>query len=710
MKLKKRSSRIISLIISAIILLAAIPVTTSASPADVFDGAESAPVNKNASQVAKNFYQYLWNVRKSDSFIVGATSSSLVGVDTTLADPERDYYKALKDYFGVTPAIFAPFKSIDYQMANNYLPTIVERYKDGSVPLFHIHGKITDVVDSSNIEDPSDYIVNLDKTNSDRDMDLYNEWVAELKKTADYFEQVEKAGIEVYIFKMFSEMNNTNKHGLFGATQKGYTAFHNVWKQAVEYLTVERGLKGVLFAFCPAGFTGCEELYPGDDCVDIIAPTSYSNNGTGPIYETYSCVGYNWMKNRPKPFGFSELGGRGLSTDSPIGDYKETLESIVYAYPETSFAVLWYENRLSLFPPGDYSNNGNYNGDYFMYSPQAIVAEEMVDFRTSTPLKSTGIATFYSGKGLKNKLCNLSLGDFTNQELKSLSIDISNIESLNVLHGCAVAVYDTDDCTGTPKIYYGAKSDLSDVFKSAKSISVKKLNNVAFEKDIWIEGDTQSAFPLNDGLNHEWTYEINPGNGETKITIDLGSVYNIGQMSINNAGFYDNFKYNLRDFAVYTSIDGVNYSLSCKKYGNVLPAANFWFNSTDAQYVQLEIITPNSSTSEIEKNLLSLAEIEVYGTLATGVYDFDSFDDSGFGDYDGYSDNSDFVLLDDETGDYGKEDIVDGSIDSKPKIPKVIIPEFYNYIWIIICGGILLITAAVGLIIFFVKMRKKTAP
>ena len=716
MMIKIRFAKITAFILCTMILFMVTSIPISASPVDVFDGIETAPINHNANQTAKNFYQYLWNIRKTDSFLCGATSSRLIGVDTTVADAERDYYQAIKNYFGVTPAIFAPFQSISYQAKNNYLPIVLERYQAGSVPLFHLHGSITSVLSDKEkqVEDPADYIVHIDKTNPNRDMDLYNAWVAELKEIADYFEAVEKAGIEVYIFKMFSEMNNTSKKGLFGTTEAGYKAFHNVWRQAVEYFTVERGLTGILFAYCPAGFTGSEPLYPGDEYVDILAPTSYSNSSTGSIIAQFGCADYEWMKKRPKPFGFSELGPRGLATDSPIGDWKDTLNSIVYAYPEATFSVLWYENRLSLFPPGDYSNNGNYNGDYFIYNPHVIVAEEAINYRTQNPLKSTGMATFYSDAKLTKQTVNLSIGNYTAATLKSLSIDIKEIQSLKVLHGCAVAVYETKNCTGTPKMFYGSNRNLKDVFQKAKSLKVMKLENIAYYKDIWIEGDDKSAYGLNDGFNSSWSHESSE---PLVITIDLEKIYNVGQMSVNHAGFFDDFKYNVRDFEVYTSLNGFDYTRVYREKGNIFPSSNFWFHSIDARYVRLKIITPNSSTSEIEKSLTFLAEIEVYGTEATGAsagnasgtpaanteYGGDAGSDSFASDpVDESVDNE----AANDPSDYGKENVTVTSVEEKPQAPKIVIPAFYNYVWIIVCGGILVLAAAVGAIIFLLDRRK----
>lgn len=694
MESRKRLTKILSIVLATVLLLSVIPIAVFASPVDVFDGAEPAPVNKNANQTAKNFYQYLWNVRKSNSIISGATSSTLYSA----ADAEHDYYQAIKDYYGVTPVVFAPFKPISYQIENNYLPEIVKRYEAGSVPMFHFHGVMTDYINK--VEEPADLIVNYDKTNPDRDMNLYNEWTAELKMIADYLEEAEKAGIEVYIFKMFSEMNNTNKKKLFGATTAGYEAFHNVWKQVVEYFTVERGLTGILFAYSPAGFTGSKPLYPGDEYVDILSPTSYSNNSTGSIISMFGCVDYEWMKDRPRIFGFSELGPRGLDDASPIGDYKDTLNSLIYAYPETSFVVLWYENRLSLFPPGDYANNGNYNGDYFIYSPQVIVAEEMVNYRTKEPLKSSGIATFYSDENYKKSIASLSLGDYSADKLKKLSIGIEKIKSLKVLHGCAVLAYEKSDCTGSHKVYYGSNNDLSGVFNDAKSIKIIKLENLALEKDIWLENDDKSAYSLNDGTNSSWSHESEE---PISITIDLGKVYNIGQMSINQAGFFDDFKYNVRDFEVYTSINGSDYTKVYRELGNMYPASDFWFNSTEARYVQVRIITPNSSTYQIEKNLLYLAEIEVYGTDSTG--DYTLLPNVTSSDY--TYDNLDFTFDDnDDLSDYGKEDLVVTTIDEKPKPPKIVIPEFYKYVWLIISGGILLIAAMVGAAILIVSKKK----
>ena len=59
---------------------------------------------------------------------------------------------------------------------------------------------------------------------------------------------------------------------------------------------------------------------------------------------------------------------------------------------------------------------------------------------------------------------------------------------------------------------------------------------------------------------------------------------------------------------------------------------------------------------------------------------------------------------------YGDDEVTrpeDDKETNSGKIPEVVIPEFYNYIWLIVCGGILLIAGLVWAILFILLKKKR---
>ncbi len=728
MKLINVTLKILSVGLALMVLLTALPMSVSASPAVFFEEEDPVPINPNANQTCKNFYQYLWNLGKTDYMLSGVQSYKYSGVEYangtfTKIDAEGDNHKFLQQGYGYNPVIVGDMTEVSGRLSPGYVERIAEMYNNGSVPMFGFEAASFRKVQDDFSLDIKDWVANYDSTNPDRDMAMYNSYREELKIEADGFEAMEKAGVEVYLYRFFAEINNTRRRGFYGATDEGYAALHRVWQQAVEYFTVERGLTGILFVFCQCGYATSDKFWPGDDYVDIIGPTGYARASNGEIFSFENLADYDWIKTKNKPFGFTELGPRSFDSHErvcPVGDYKKILESMIYTYPECAFINTWYTDSHSLAQPGDLATYGNYNGVYYMNSPYMLTTDQIPNFKTDK-IESTGIAQFYKDKKLMG---NLNIGKFSASDLKQKGIDLSAVDSLDTMHGTAVLAYKSTDCTGDAAIIYGNGQKLTKDFKNAKSIAVVKLENLAFEKNIWVENhDETSAVQLNDGFDTIW--DIDPyDDGQISIIIDLGKEYNVGQMSLNHASFYEDSKYNLRDFEIYVSEDGKDYTLVYQNFGNVYSSSNFWFNPINARFVKLKVITPNSSISEIEKNRTSLAEIEVYGVNSDGIIIDSSSNDvivetnqnNTTGNTSGgvinlnqnNNQNSGGTTGGDSAATAPSVDTETNAEDLEPTIPAIVIPEFYNYVWIIIIGGLLLLTGGISLLIFvFHKKRNK---
>lgn len=722
MKKANLALKSVALCLTLVIALACLPMVLSASPAVFYEKADPVPINPNANQTCKNFYQYLWNIGKTDKVISGAQSYLFAGTNGfNRVDPEGDNHKWLSEQYGYNTVIFGDMTEVQGRLGEGYIDEIAKRYKKGAVPMFGFEAASFRKVQDDYSLDIKDWVANYDSTNPDRDMDMYNSYREELKIEADGFEAMEKAGVEVYMYRFFAEINNTRRRGFYGATEKGYAALRRVWQQAVEYFTVERGLTGILFVFCQCGYADSSDFWPGDNYVDIIGPTGYARAGNGEIFAFENLVDYEWIKTKDKPFGYTELAPRSFDSHErlcPIGDYKKLLESVIYTYPECAFINTWYTDAHALAQPGRLDNYGNYNSIYYMNSPNVLKLEDVPNFSTGI-IDSIGIAQFYKG----NKyLGNLDIGKYSADNLKKKGIDIAGVDRLDTMHGTAILAYASKDCSGKPAVVYGNGQKLTSSFKSAKSLAVVKLENLAFEKNVWIEGnEAYNAVKLNDGLNESWEYTpIN--NDKTSIIIDLGKVYNIGQISINHAGFYEDFRYNLRDFEIYVSENGVDYKPVYQNFGNVYPASDFRINPVNARFVKLKVLTANSSISEIEKNRVSIAEIEVYGMETDKVNMLGS---GGGIIVDNNTSNSTSGSITDLNNNIGlNADNIGGNnsniqksetkksenvADPKPDIPAIVIPEFYNYVWIIIVGGVLLLAGGVSLSVYFINKNRNKA-
>lgn len=694
----------------ALIFVVVAPLCSVAAPVTVFEE-DIVPVNKNANQTCKNFYRYLCNVKKSGNVISGAVCNRVIGINGTVADGENDYHQFIKDLFGVTPVIMG--NHLGYKnVPDEDIAVLAQRYQKGAIPMFQFSAG-----DSSMLGDDRDNgIVNFDKTNPDRNTDMYQSYLDDRKAMGEFCKRMENAGIKVYILRLDIECNNSSKKGFFGTNYIGYDAFKRVWRDTVEYLSNEAKLTGALFAYAPAGFKTSQEYYPGADVVDINCPTVYANASDGEIFTASDCVDYAWMKDENRPFGFSELAARSVlqpGATRPIGDYADTLDTMLHCFPEVSFFALWYENVFSIEPTTGSSTIGNYNGEYFIKNPKVIVAENALDYRSSTPMKSNGIATLYTSNGTGTAL---ELGNYSAASLKQKGITLSKTDSLDVLFGCAVAVYTTDDCSGdAAKVYFGKTLNTSGDLSKAKSLSVIKLENLALDKDVWSDNDDSAVFKVNNGKNDKYITESTNADGSLDITVDLGDSFVFGGVSLNLAGFYEDTLYNVREFAVYVSNNDVKYKMVYRRAANTDSSVNAYFETVKARYVKLKILKPNSSKSEIESKRVSIADFMVFGSsglsLSGAIADDDTYGFSGVAESSG---DTDIGYTSDDYGESMTTGDTGSASAKKPNIPKHEIPGFYNYLWILVCAAVLLPAGILWLVMLLLSKRKhrnkKTKP
>ncbi len=143
-----------------------------------------------------------------------------------------------------------------------------------------------------------------------------------------------------------------------------------LWRHMHQYFTDVKKLNNLLWVYSPAGFSTqstdtilssmCH--YPGDDLVDIIAPTSYSDDLLVKDYENLSSLN--------KPIALAEYGPSAsgptqiphLITAAPTFNAQTYAERLKQNYPRIAYWVSWNsfysgeENKIYKYSLADCKN------------------------------------------------------------------------------------------------------------------------------------------------------------------------------------------------------------------------------------------------------------------------------------------------------------------------------------------------------------------
>ena len=453
---------------------------------DIVIGKSLAPVNESANAETKSFYQYLNNVGESENVLIGAH----INKEEQLAalSNNNNYYNFIEKRYGVSPAIV----SLGQEMGTD---AFVQYYNQGAIPMVGILGALWNMKcfgseeGQLNIQNTTSFIKYLDKTYvpSQAEVEIYYAMQAEygdyLTAAADFLSELETNGVKTYIVRPFNEMN---VHGFFGDAQNDATVyFKNVWQQMVDFFVNEAGLKGILFAYTPANITDDRSqtimsLYPGDDYVDIIAPTVYSLDNSGSLTPIPD---YDEILESDRPFGLAEIGILQSYESTKINDCLDLLISLKTTFKEASFASLWF---------GNYGIDRHLNNEAFIYDDYIITVDKMVDHQHQN-VQPIACASLSDSLGNKTKF---ALGEYSADILSNLSVN-----AIDLYDGIKVTVYAEDNCTGESFIFGRDVADLSKIdvtlssvkFEKAEKYTVADINSdsninltdlVALKKDI----------------------------------------------------------------------------------------------------------------------------------------------------------------------------------------------------------------------------------
>ncbi|MBN1262787.1 MAG: hypothetical protein JW991_00340 [Candidatus Pacebacteria bacterium] len=191
----------------------------------------------------------------------------------------------------------------------------------------------------------------------ERQSEAYLRWRQFLDVYAAGLAHLQENGV-IAIIRPFAEMNywDLNWWGA-GAHEGEAEPFIALWKDMFDYFTYEKGLNNLLWVYGPAnGGSVCKEvkiwenggcvpidhLYPGDNYVDIVGLSFYSNDQVMKEGRYEELIALN------KPFAFSESGPdfksdvvRCTPASCNLWDNMKRIEAIKQRYPKTVYFLAW---------------------------------------------------------------------------------------------------------------------------------------------------------------------------------------------------------------------------------------------------------------------------------------------------------------------------------------------------------------------------------
>lgn len=152
-----------------------------------------------------------------------------------------------------------------------------------------------------------------------------NNWINELDKVADFFNNLEVDGVKVpIIFRPFHE--NTGSWFWWGTGNCTNKEFIDLWRFTIDYLRREKGVRNILIAYSPSKPSLNEALtramYPGDNYVDIIGFDAYqTDEELKPLIKNGARFVCNWAAEKNKVPAITEFGIRNGLQNSVSTDF-----------------------------------------------------------------------------------------------------------------------------------------------------------------------------------------------------------------------------------------------------------------------------------------------------------------------------------------------------------------------------------------------------
>lgn len=172
---------------------------------------------------------------------------------------------------------------------------------------------------------------------------VYAVWRTKLDRIADALAELQSSGV-VVLWRPLQEMNGDWFWWGIATTGGSGAQYRKIYADMFEYFTKTKGLHNLLWVFSPCATGGyespnilfCEDFYPGDAYVDVVAGTCYNDDLFIADYDRYLTFG--------KPVGMAELGASSGSDIAKSGSFdNRRYESIIRSdYPAVAYWVCWH--------------------------------------------------------------------------------------------------------------------------------------------------------------------------------------------------------------------------------------------------------------------------------------------------------------------------------------------------------------------------------
>jgi mannan endo-1,4-beta-mannosidase len=304
----------------------------------------------------------------------------------------RTMIEALHDKTGEWPGIIG----VDYEWARSFTSSQLSDTNEVLINYAHNGGIVmvtftpqnpwvndeTDIVNNPGSGDgPSsttsklppgvslDDLLNPEKT-------VYASWKRKVDRIAAALLELKKAGV-VVLFRPMQEMNGVWFWWGIDSHRTDPGPYIRVFRAMHDYFTNDKGLDNLIWVYSPTSTYGNETVtnyvfravdwaYPGDNYVDIIAGTNYSDDMSISDYGTYVKMG--------KPLGIAEYGPNsdGPYFKSGTWDLSRIIELIQNDYPRIAFWVCWHS-----YPGSSWSMVSNLNADILLANSFVIKRDDL---------------------------------------------------------------------------------------------------------------------------------------------------------------------------------------------------------------------------------------------------------------------------------------------------------------------------------------------
>jgi len=207
---------------------------------------------------------------------------------------------------------------------------------------------------------------------------IYRVWRRKLDRIAAALLELQDAGV-VVMFKPIQEMNGSWFWWGVSSHKDDPAPYVNLYRDMYTYFTEVKGLNNIIWLYSPynnvnavssSGIKIVPQMwnYPGDDYIDIVAPTAYNN----PL----NIVGYAELVATGKPIAMAEFGPDHVDNHGCF-DNRTYIRQLGRAYPGIAFWISWHD-----WDNGDRTNTymsitGNNNAKLLMQDPHVLTREDV---------------------------------------------------------------------------------------------------------------------------------------------------------------------------------------------------------------------------------------------------------------------------------------------------------------------------------------------